>query len=118
MAIIACLVIGAALAFGAAKLHRRLAARARLQRVALLKALLQGDGYAVSLADRVEKLTLGRIRIGAWIFRELRSMELDGLVRLKENGPRAERGDWPRFGYRLTDLGIRVAQACAAGRLP
>ncbi len=81
-------------------------------KLALLRALLDGDRHGIELLDRVREQTRGTIALGQRnAYPMLRALERQGLVASYEGPPLAERANRPRRYYRLTEEGRRQAQA-------
>ena len=81
-------------------------------KLALLRALLDGDRHGIELLDRVRDQTRGAITLGQRnAYPMLRALERQGLVASYEGPPLAERANRPRRYYRLTEEGRRQAQA-------
>ncbi|MEJ3657180.1 helix-turn-helix transcriptional regulator [Actinomycetes bacterium KLBMP 9759] len=76
---------------------------------ALLLALSQGEQHGYGLAAAVERLTAGRVRLGAGtLYRTLQRLRVDGLI--EETGAdaeavRADRRAERRRSYRITAAG-------------
>jgi PadR family transcriptional regulator, regulatory protein PadR len=80
-------------------------------RVALLQALIEGEGYGLELAERVKERTGGALEIGQGsLYPALWDLERDGLVTSRETEPLPERGGRPRKYYHLTAEGLRRAR--------
>jgi PadR family transcriptional regulator PadR len=80
------------------------------ERKALLRALLDGEGFGLALVERVRVLTGGRVQLGqATVYPMLREMEAEGLLESREADPLPERGGRPRRYYRLTKAGRDAA---------
>ena len=84
----------------------------------LLQALIEGKGYGLELAERVERRTGGIFRLsqGA-LYPALRGLEESGLVRSWESDPLPERGGRARRFYELTAEGLRMARQEKRGLL-
>jgi DNA-binding PadR family transcriptional regulator len=81
-------------------------------RGALLQALLEGPGYGVTLAGRIDQATLGQVRLGEGnLYSVLRSLAGATLVRSWPVTPGGHRGARTRLYYELTGRGIEVATA-------
>jgi DNA-binding PadR family transcriptional regulator len=80
-------------------------------RAVLLQALSGKPGYGLELAERVERCTRGKVRLGrgSSLYSTLRDMVADGLVDTCVGEPRVGAGR-PRHYYRLTDLGDLAAR--------
>jgi len=79
----------------------------------LLLALTKGSRHGYALGQEVERMTGGRLRLGAGtLYRSLQRMRVDGLV--TESGPDTD--DERRRVYSLTPAG-RAAAAAEARRL-
>ena len=78
-------------------------------RASLLQALIEGPGYGIELADRVEGRTSIRIPQGS-LYPSLWDLEREGLVTCYETDPLPERGGRPRKYYELTAEGLRRAR--------
>ena len=82
-----------------------------LAKMALLQALVGGQGYGRELVDRVKTRTNGKVvlRNGS-VYPALRDLEREGLVE-SFDVPEAleERGGRPRRYYRLTAVGAKAA---------
>ena len=79
---------------------------------ALLQALTEGRAFGVELAERVEKRTNGKIKVGPGrLYPALRSLEKAGLVESVEGEPLEVRRGRPRRYYKLTADGVRAANA-------
>src|SRR5262245_24788499 len=82
---------------------------------AILQALLQGDSFGLEIIERVEQLTLGRLRLTQGsVYPALRALEEQGLLEYYEAEARAKGGGRPRRYYRITAEGRRVAHEEAA----
>lgn len=83
----------------------------------ILVALADGPGHGYAVAQEVERVTDGRVRMGpGTLYGGLQRMRDDGLIEETENpGEDAAHADRRRY-YRLTDLG-REALRAEAGRL-
>ncbi|MDZ4696659.1 MAG: PadR family transcriptional regulator [Deltaproteobacteria bacterium] len=79
-------------------------------KAALLRALVQGEGFGLDLIDRVKVMSGGEVMLGQGsVYPALRDLEREGLVSSWEGEPTAERGGRPRRYYKLTALGKRAA---------
>lgn len=79
-------------------------------KVALLQALIDGEGYGLELMERVRDKTGGRLLLHQGsVYPALRELEEEGLAESYPGKPTAERGGRPRIYYRLTAEGRRVA---------
>ena len=80
-------------------------------RTALLQVLIDGPGYGLELAGRVEDRSRGAVSPGQGaLYPALRTLERAGLVRSWESDPLPERGGRPRRYYELTAEGRRAAR--------
>lgn len=80
-------------------------------KVALLQALLDGEGYGLDLIDRVAERTKGKVRLRhGSVYPALRALEREGLVRSWDGEPVSEIGGRPRRYYELTAEGLRYAR--------
>ena len=83
-------------------------------KVALLQALVHGDGYGLELIDRVRDLTDGRVRLlQGRVYPILRDLERKGYLTSFEQ--EASGPGRPRRYYSLTALGRRLARDEATG---
>lgn len=84
-------------------------------KTAMLEALLDGEGYALDLIDRVTAATRGQVQLGqATVYPLLRWLESDGLAISRDGEPLPERDGRPRRYYALTAAGRAAAAPEAA----
>jgi PadR family transcriptional regulator PadR len=80
-------------------------------KVALLQALLDGEGYGLDLIDRVANRTKGKVKLQHdSVYPALRALEREGLVMSWDGEPVPETGGRPRRYYELTAEGLRCAR--------
>jgi PadR family transcriptional regulator, regulatory protein PadR len=80
-------------------------------KVALLSALVSGEGYGLEIIDRVRELTNGEIKlVQGRVYPALRELEAEGFLESYEGEPLPERGGRPRRYYRITAEGRRTAR--------
>jgi PadR family transcriptional regulator PadR len=78
---------------------------------ALLQVLIEGQGYGLELARRLNERSNGALNPGQGaLYPALRALEREGLVRSWESDPLPERGGRPRRYYELTAEGRRAAR--------
>ena len=78
----------------------------------ILLALASGEAHGYGILKEVEEETGGGVYLDpANLYRALRRMMNDGLVRESERRPAADLGDERRRYYELTGLGALVVQA-------
>jgi DNA-binding PadR family transcriptional regulator len=78
----------------------------------ILLALASGEAHGYGILKEVEEETGGGVYLDpANLYRALRRMMSDGLVRESERRPAADLGDERRRYYELTGLGALVVQA-------
>src|SRR5688572_13741932 len=83
-------------------------------KVALLSALVSGEGYGLQIIERVRELTNGQIRlVQGRVYPALRELENEGFLESYDGEPLPERGGRPRRYYRLTAEGRRAARTQA-----
>ncbi len=77
---------------------------------ALLRVLIQGEGYGLELTGRVREWTNGKIMLNDESFYQaVRVLEEQGLVTSFMSEPVGQRGGQPRRYYKLTPAGQRAA---------
>jgi PadR family transcriptional regulator, regulatory protein PadR len=83
-------------------------------KVALLSALVSGEGYGLEIIDRVHDLTNGEIRlVQGRVYPALRELEDEGFLESYDGPPLPERGGRPRRYYKLTAEGRKAARVQA-----
>ena len=83
-------------------------------KVALLSALVSGEGYGLEIIERVKELTNGEIRLlQGRVYPALRELESEGFLESYDGEPLPERGGRPRRYYRLTAKGQGAARTQA-----
>jgi PadR family transcriptional regulator, regulatory protein PadR len=80
------------------------------QRVLLTIHHLQGQGYAVSIADELERLSGRKVTLGA-VYATVDRLEKKGLVSSRLGDPTPERGGRAKRFYRLTTPGVLALSA-------
>lgn len=87
-------------------------------KAALLLALVDGEGYALELIERVRGRTGGKTRLlQGSVYPALRALERDGMVNGRWGAPIAKRGGRRRRYYLLTAEGLRLAKGQAQALL-
>ncbi len=78
----------------------------------ILLALADGERHGYSIMQEISKQTQGKLRIGpTTLYRSIKHMLEDGLIVESDERPDPALDDERRRYYRLTDLGLRVAEA-------
>jgi DNA-binding PadR family transcriptional regulator len=83
----------------------------------IMLALAQHECHGYGIMLEVEKLTQGQMRLGpGTLYRSIQRMVVDGLLEERKETAESDddRDDERRRYYRLTKLGLQVAQAEAA----
>jgi DNA-binding PadR family transcriptional regulator len=77
---------------------------------ALLRVLIQGEGYGLELTRRVREWTNGKLMLEDQAFYQAMGvLEEQGLVESFMSEPVGQRGGQPRRYYKLTAAGQRAA---------
>ena len=77
---------------------------------AILRVLIQGEGYGLELTRRVREWTNGKLMLGDESFYQaVQVLEEQGLVESYMSEPVGQRGGQPRRYYKLTAAGQRAA---------
>lgn len=78
----------------------------------ILLALADGERHGYGIMQDIAQRTQGTVRMGpGTLYGTIRRMLADGLIVVAEERPDPAHDDERRRYYRLTDLGLRVAQA-------
>ena len=78
----------------------------------IMLALAGGESHGYGIMLEVERLTSGQLNLGpGTLYRSIQRMLLDGLIEESKESNDSEEDDERRRYYRLTPLGLEVAQA-------
>jgi DNA-binding PadR family transcriptional regulator len=78
----------------------------------IMLALAEGECHGYGIMLEVDRITEGTLHIGpGTLYRSIQRMLIDGLIVERKETANAEMDDERRRYYRLTQLGIEVAEA-------
>lgn len=78
----------------------------------IMLALAGGESHGYGIMLEVERLTSGQMNLGpGTLYRSIQRLLLDGMIEESKESNDSEEDDERRRYYRLTPLGLEVAQA-------